>query len=125
MLRLVKELLEVQEEISQLREKELKLRGQITDQVLFSRDVPRTEKTVTGDYEVTVTISEKLEILDKNALIDLCLSDKLSYAERDALRLKPDITVPRAQKLDEESEILNHIAFSVSPTPTVKVKKIS
>lgn len=121
---LIKELKIAQEQLKAMKAVEMRLRKAVAS--LFADFDELTESTtvedVVGGMLVIVKFNESLKVTDPDALVDLVLSDALTADEKIALKLKPDITLARLRKLDDEySEIWESCQVEMSPTPTVEI----
>ena len=123
---MVEDLFQIQNELAVIKEDEMALRKAFANKILNKEVYGEAEKEelIIAGYKVKVSTSESLEIEDKDELVELYLSDELDHEEKQALKIKPDITLARARKLDEDSVLWTYMHTKPSQTPTVKIEEI-
>lgn len=121
----VRDLYKLQKQLKQIKEDEMTLRKAVARKLTDVDLIAGKTEEVIGGYIVKVATTEGLEIEDKDALVDLVLEGNLTKEEQAALKLKPDITIARARKLDPDSVIWQYMYVKLSPTPTVTIEPLA
>jgi hypothetical protein len=124
----IEDLKRIQYQLETIKKAEAKARRDLALELLDLCEFgeAQKEKFELHGYKITVETSESLEILDKEALLDIALYSMadMTDAEKAFLKLKVDPTVAKAKKLPEGSVLLDLVMFKPSPTPTVKIEAL-
>lgn len=116
----IRELRELQDELAELKERELNLRREVAFIVMGNRKMLPGRKTVTlGNTKITCEFKEVLKVMDKDALADFMDDDTLPTG---TVTLEAKTTLGKMNKVPQEHDIWECVYTDVSPTPTVKIE---
>jgi hypothetical protein len=118
----IRELAELQNELRDIKEREIKLRREVAFAVVGNRDMTPIKKTLTlGSTRVTVEFKEVLKIMDKDVLEEFMDDGTLPPK---TVTLEAKTTLAKMKKVPSSHGIWDCVYTDISPTPTVKIETI-